>query len=407
MTKTIIQTSKQSKPILILLAGIILLFFFGDVTKKIARLFNADFLLFTRVSKAIGLLAISFFVIKYKSYKKKYARGLIYCLIILTFVFVLSNIFLLNIDFIANMQANLDYFVKACFLPLFLIPFFSIDKEVTKKTLIIIQYIFWVNCVAIILGYCFEIEIFETYNGSRFGYMGFLDRSTYSSYLFIFIIIYYYFNYVNSNQIKYFMGVILAIFVSLFVGTKRIYFFLILFGVFHFFYFKLYRNKWFWILTSAILLGVFFFLENLLLSFQVVFVELISIYHDRGVLSAITSLRNDLLVEYVNKNINDNWSFYNYIFGGGFFHEIRPELDIIDSYLFFGIFGPIIYGFLYVKYIFNFKMNNPVIKFLVVVLILLGFFSSGVIFSANFAILIISFSSFFYFESLKETNIET
>lgn len=406
MVRLINKTTKNPQPLLILLVGIILLFFFGDVAKKIAQIFNFEFLLYTRYSKVIGLITITTFIIYYRLYKKKHAKALIYCLIILSLTFLLSNIFLLNIDIKTNLIANFDYFVKACFLPLFLIPFFSINEDAIKKSLIVIQYIFWVNSLAIIVGYCFDIKFFKTYSGLRFGYMGLFDRSTYSSYLFIFIIIYYYFKYINSKQRKFALGLILAALISLLVGTKRIYFFLVLLGIFHFFYFKQYRNKYFWIGASLILIVLYVFKKNILLSLQGVFNILISIYHEKGLLSAITSLRNDLLMKYIDTFINNNWGFLNYVFGGGFFHEIRPEIAIIDSYLFFGVFGPLIYVFLYVKYIFNFKISNPVVKFLVVILIILSLSSSGIIFSAYFTVLIILFSSFFYFESIKETNFE-
>lgn len=395
------KISIKAEPVLILLVGIILLFFIGDIAKKIARLLNSDFLLYTRYSKAIGLIAIAAFIVHFKLYRKKYAKSLIYCLIILSSTFLLSNLFLLNIDNVNNLLANFDYFIKACFLPIFLIPFFSINEEITKKSLVIIQYIFWLNCLVILLAFYFEIQTFRTYRGSRFGYMGLFDRSTYSSYLFIFLITYYYFKYNKSKELKFALALIFAVVISLLVGTKRIYFFLLLLGAFNFFYSKLYSNKYFWIGIFIFIIGLLFFWNHLILAFYKVFNGLIDLYYEKGFLSAVTSFRSDLFLEYLNTYISTYWSYFNYVFGGPFFHLIRPELDLIDSYLFFGIFGPIIYIYLFHKFLFNFKTKNAIILFFKFLLVILTLTSSGIIFSAYMAPLLILFSSFYYYETNK------
>lgn len=395
----ITKSINQSKSLLHLFIVIIVLFFLGNVAKKVALVVNAEFILYTRYSKGFGLLIILVYIFKNQLFKKKHAQNLLYCLIILSLAFLFSNLFLLEVNFKENILSNLDFFIKACFLPIFLIPFFLLNQESTKKLLTVIEYIFWINCIIILIGFYFDITVFRTYRGTRFGYMGIIDRSTFASYLFIFVIIYYYYKWKYSNELKFSWALVLAVLISLLVGTKRIYFFFILLLIFHFFYFKLYRNKLFWLGFGVIGIGLFLLHEKVLYFFKVFFSVLISIYHEKGLFSAITSLRNDLLIDYKNTFISNNWSFFNYIFGGGLFHEIRPEMDMIDSYLFFGIFGPLVYIYIYAKYIFNYRTSSPFLIFSLIIVIILAITSSGIIFSANFAILIIIFGSFFYYEN--------
>jgi len=89
----------------------------------------------------------------------------------------------------------------------------------------------------------------------------------------------------------------------------------------------------------------------------------------------------------------------NYIFGGGRFHIIRTEMDYIDTYLFFGVCGPIVYFYIFKNFLFNFKPKNALILLFMIVIVILGCFSSGVIFSANFALPLIVFMTYYYFES--------
>lgn len=130
------------------------------------------------------------------------------------------------------------------------------------------------------------------------------------------------------------------------------------------------------------------------------------IYQNNGFITAFMSFRNNLLIDYMESVVKSNWTPFNFIFGGGIFHEIRPEMDFIDSYLFFGIFGPLVYIFIFRKYLFNYKIKSPIVYFFLFLIIVLCFFSSGVIFSADFAILIILFSSYFYFENQKPETFE-
>ncbi len=377
----------------------IVLFFLGDVANRVATMYDSSFLRYTGASKALGLVLNAIFIIKYRLYKKEYAKALLVCIMLLVFVFIVSNLLLKDIDVFENLKANTLFLLYACFLPFLLIPFFSINRETTNIGLNILLNIFWFNIIFIIIGSIFDFPSLRTYfYGERFGYKGLLERSTYASYLFIFTIIYYYYNWQVYRKRHELFCVLLAILVSLFIGTKRVYLFLALLGIFHFFYGKLYLKRWFYlVLTGIIVLGVVFrsFILNLINDRFELFIK---IYHNEGFLTSFTSYRSNLLVDYVNTFVENRWSALNYVFGGGFFDRIHPEMDLIDAYLFFGVLGPSIYIFIYRKYMFNYKIKSPIVWFYLLLIIILAFLSSGIIFTADFAIPLILLSSYFYFE---------
>jgi hypothetical protein len=305
-----------------------------------------------------------------------------------------------DVDFFSNITSNFDYFIKASLLPFMLIPFFTIDEVTVKKCLKLILVLFWINAITIIIGSIFNIETLETYyKGSRFGYKGIYNRSTFVSYLFLFVIMYYYYNWRNKSKTKTLLILLLASIISLQVGTKRIYIFLGCLFIFHFINAKLYKKYYFWgvlVLFSLITVKYYNIVSNFL---SVKFEILITVYNNHGFISALTSYRIDLLRDYYNVYITNNWSSLNYFVGGAFFHKIRPEMDFIDLYLLLGLVGIIAYLYIFYKYIFNFNTKNKTLLFMFVMIILLAFTSSGIIISGNFAILLIVFRSYYYIEN--------
>lgn len=386
----------------ILLISVILLFCFGDLARLFARTLDLNFNLYTRLSKIIGILLVFWFILKFKYYKQKHFWPLFTCILLLGTTFIISNILLKNTNYKENIFQNFDYFLKACFLPLLLIPFYSINQNITRTGLNILILIFWINCAFILYGYFFEIRHLQTYYyGDRFGFKGFFDRSTYLSYLFIFTFMYYYYNWIHKQKWIFLFLLVLAGIISLLVGTKRIYFFIFLLLIFHFFYGRWYRSIFFWVFSLALVVIFIVLKEPIVSSLSKTFNVLNTLYIDKGFLSFFTSLRSDLLISYIDLYIKNNWGWANYIFGGGYFQKIRPEMDLIDSYLFFGVFGPLVYVYIYLKYIFNYNTTDPLLIFYFLTVILLALTSSGIIFSANFAIPLIIFGSFFYYQNLN------
>jgi hypothetical protein len=320
----------------------------------------------------------------------------------LLLTFLINNAFLKEVRPIDNIIANCDFFLKACFIPFFLIPFYNLKANELQPGLTALTYIFWINCICIVCGVIFQIKAFQTYPFShRFGYKGLFDRSTYTSYIFIFMIMYYYYNWVIKKQSLTFNYLLLVVLISFLVGTKRIVFFNCLLLLFHFFKSRLYKSRI--VLFSCLAIGLCFLVFNkaiLNLMNHLFSIDLwVNIHKDRGFLSALTSLRSDLLIEYIQEHIQQKWSFLNYFLGGGLFHLTRPEIALIDIYLFFGVVGILCYFYIFKNFVINFKSSNKILWFYLIIIMLLAMSSSGIVFSAYFALLIIIFSSYFRFEN--------
>ena len=180
----------------------------------------------------------------------------------------------------------------------------------------------------VLFGFFLQIGVFKTYNGSRFGYNGILSKSINSSYYFILSIIYFY----SSKEIKLHKTLlIINSFACLFVGTKALLLFLILFSFFLFF--LRYNNIYYVIKKhlnkSIILLSLFF---------------LMIYFTPKKYLIRLSSFRF-VIVEDLYNNYSNWWSFHNLLFGGwnpnfiGWNKNIITELSIIDSFIFFGFLG--------------------------------------------------------------------
>lgn len=385
-----------------LFLGLLLLFFLGDFMKVIFKVMEFAPINFPKYSKIIGGLLVISYTLTFNLYKSPIVKRLLGVLILLLLTFIASNLVMYQEAPLENIQDNLDFFLKACFLPFFLIPFHSLNKEDIEKGLLVLKYVFWINCICICLGVIFKIKGFQTYPFDyRFGYKGIFSRSTYASYFFIFMIMYYYFNWMHLKQNSALKYLIIALVVSFMLGTKRLYFFNALLVGFHFLYAQLYKNKSFGITLTVIAVFCIAFKNSVMSFFNSVFsIDLwVKIHEENGFLSALTSLRSNLLSDYYNEVILKKWSIANYILGGGYFKLIRPEMDLIDLYLFFGIIGYLCFAYVYKQFVFNFKSSNKILWFYLIIIILLALNSSGIIFSAYFALLLIPFSAYFRFEN--------
>lgn len=377
----------------------ILLFFIGDVLRFLAGIYELEFTPYTRVSKLIGILLLVGLIIFEKKYTTTFARKIIYSISFLTISFLLGNYFLKDVFFIDNIVKNSSFYLKAMFLPVFIIYFKDLNIDIIKKPLKILEFVFWFNNLFIIVGFILDSPYFYTYDFNRFGFMGVFDRSTYTSYLFVFFTCYYFHQYLKSSNSKNIFKVFAVLLISILVGTKRIYFFDIIFLVYFFYRLRLFKKKLIWIIIPVFFLIGVFFKNELTLFFVEEFKSVHNSYIKHGFLSSITSLRSNLLDSFFGTVVNNHWTLFNYLFGGPFFHVLRPEMDLIDSYLFFGISGPIIFTIYLIKCLFKFDISNfeTVNNFLILMVMLFCVSSSGIIFSATFILPAILFSTYFKF----------
>lgn len=344
MRKLVIKKSVISKFAIFLLVIAFVTFYFVDGLGKILQRSGSDFYRYGAFLKAFfEIFALGFSIITISRSKINLLSSLLYFLI----AFLLGQYFL-SINF-----PELLFFENFNTLFKYLFPFiiFLIAIEVInykKYPSLIFKYyrlILTINSLFIILGFLFKIEVFNTYDGPwRFGYDGLIFAQNEATYVFIFAVttVYYRRFYLNINE-SFFWIVLLP---SLLVATKGVYLYLVLLLLFHVFKRVSLKN----ILTFGItflVLGYFSFSTAINKIFMNSYNIFIYMYDQGGIWNALLSGRNQYIDSKLTPLIFEQWSIPNFLFGGQDVVSHYIEMGFIDLFLFFGLFGFILYLYIF------------------------------------------------------------
>ena len=379
----------------------IFLIILGDFFRKASIFFDFEFIRYTAVFKILLLIIYGLFVLFYNKqyFKNKEIIKIGKIILSLAIVFILSNIFPFNYD-IFN-PANLEYLIRYLFFPITFFIFYNLlsDNIKIEKLFKAYEVFFFVNLILIIVGFVFEFDLFKSYpNPNRFGYSGLMNRTNQISYISIIMILIYYYEWAYLKK-KSYLKFLFVILVSLLVGTKRIYFTLIILGIFHFYKFRYQYNGKKGILSLALSFSIILIFWNSIKEvFFLKFKIFIDIYQDKGFFSSLLSFRNNLLVQIIQEQIIPKWNIFNIFFGGADFTIVRPEMELFDLFFFFGIIGVVIYIYLVKIFIKTIKLKNTYIKLTVTIFMLLAFIIST-------TIPFLFFVGIYYLNSLISKNI--
>ncbi|MFC7356134.1 hypothetical protein ACFQO1_00415 [Jejudonia soesokkakensis] len=250
-----------------------------------------------------------------------------------------------------------------------------------KKLFRFFELVFFINCFIIILAAIVDIEVFRTYlRFNRYGYMGLYNSNNQASFYFIFMISYYYYEtFFRKTKPYKFVFVLLC---SFLIGTKKLYFFFPLLLLFDLIFFKRYLKKWFWACVGiASILGMVFY-QRISEFISDKFEILVDVYQRLGFMAGITSGRSIHLTNTINDIILPKWTWANYIFGGSQFYISRPEMEVFDIYIFFGVLGVLGYVWFFKKLL-HFFNATVYLKSILLIFIVTGLFAAGFIVSAN------------------------
>ncbi|MFK5878243.1 MAG: hypothetical protein QM478_01970 [Flavobacteriaceae bacterium] len=206
------------------------------------------------------------------------------------------------------------------------------------KTIVLLNFIF------ILGGYFFDIIAFKSYT-HRFGFNGVFKSNAEASYFYMLIITLFYISKEKYSRIFLAVGLLS----TLFIGSKTLYFFLLIFGCL-----IVYNKVQCKIRDSYIKFfrAIFFIIAILIFSLGVVFIikqnaTLNRLYTDKGLFTAFLSTR-DILVENAFAEMFTNWSFVHYFIGGIGSISLTTQTDFIDLFLNYGIIGSIIYIIIFI-----------------------------------------------------------
>lgn len=224
--------------------------------------------------------------------------------------------------------------------PIFLFIYFNrnpLNEKSQNLLFLTFEYLLILNGILIFLGFIFEIPLFNSYKFGRWGYNGLFISTATSSYIYAVAIFYFLLNLKEKFLLNWKSLFILVCCVI--TGTKIIY--LAIFGsllIYLMQYTHLNRKQRNILLLS--ILTIFTALGYLLFFQWGIFNE---IRQKQGIISAIFSFRDDLLMKETIPYIRENWNLANYLFGGISDLAVRSQMGFLDIFLFWGILGGLLY----------------------------------------------------------------
>lgn len=183
-----------------------------------------------------------------------------------------------------------------------------------------------------------EVYFFKTYMGERFGYSGLLTNSSTASYFYFLSLFYFPLQY-GSGFIKK-ITFWIALLSALLVGTKVLYLGVVLFAAVCLYFAPIPKKKiWTLVLGVLFLAGIVVFYH-----FSDAFR---TVLNDDGLLSALLSYRDRLLVENTIPYVREHWTWVNYLVGGISDFSLRSQMDLVDVFFFWGLLGGVTYLYTY------------------------------------------------------------
>ena len=262
-----------------------------------------------------------------------------------------------NVD-TPTLQKNLWFFDKYIFILLALMYVNTLENRSAhfRGLAICFEGFMIVNSIAIFLGFILQINLFETYSSARFGYDGLILRSGAASYIYI-IGLFYAVHQVFVVKSKQWLLLVVTVLASFLLGTKAIvigWVFVILYVMF---LYNWHKNRVVQLLFLALCAILIIFWEPLLeyaFSLSDTFKRL---YEQEGLFTAIFSLRDVHLMEEMIPLMQEQWTWKNYLFGGGFNMHWRSQFGLLDLFYFFGIVGMGVYLWTFWKNFVTFRRS--------------------------------------------------
>ncbi|WP_166960001.1 hypothetical protein [Yeosuana marina] len=376
---------------------ILILFFISEFLTKLLDFYGVEHY---RVGIVIKMMFLC-----YVFARKLISSSLFGALVILGLLFFFSQLGIdTGLSLKEKLLENLLYFAKYTFIFVMADYISQLNfKDIQiHKALTIILFFLRINFIAILVGILFKLDLFRTYGHDRFGYNGIIQMNSHASYIYCFATIYVVYNYLKIKKITLDFWIIIIS--GLLIGTKTLYFFYALVGVYLIFHLKLYKKFTFYILFLLLVVAIFLSIDILSLFLSTHLKPFVILYNDYGFITAITSTRDLLLMETLNLASQYDWSFINYLIGGGFFNILRTEMAFVDLFFFWGIIGMVLYLSLYYKYIIRHYLYNAFLKYAIFSVLLSAFFGGNYFTNAVTAIYILVFSNFFTLEKIKNSN---
>lgn len=265
-----------------------------------------------------------------------------------------------------------------------------------NKALDVYEAVVIINSIAIIIGFVFSISYLKTYNGIRFGYDGFLIKSSYASYFYLMAMFYFAHKCIILKKINT-LVLVTIVTAAVITGTKANLLGLALLIPYIIIRKKLFIKTKFWIVFILTIIPLIVFYQqiaNYLMVTSNVFEDIIN---NNGLTTVLFSFRNEILTDQLIPFISKNWTVSNFLFGGLGDIMIKSGLDFIDLVYYFGVVGALLYLLIFKRIIKTYKFNFN-FDFLYFISIIAVVAALGGNFFYNSSVAIIFVALMFYFE---------
>lgn len=344
MAKAILTPYFKYRSSVAILGTSFFIFYFSDALGKYLLQSGSSFFRYSAFVKAFfEILILCYAIITLNRTKANVLFGIA----ILTVTFLVGQLFLsfrfYELNFFENFNTLFKYFFTLIFfLVAYDVLLFSVNSTVLLK---VYKLIIGLNSIFIMIGFFLEVPVFRTYSGPwRFGYDGLILAQNEASFIFIFALTTVYYRRFYLKIKEWFFWIVLI--PSLIVATKGVYLYVILLFLFHIFRKVSMKN----IFTFGIFIvgaGYLLFsslLNKIILNSYAVFMYM---YDKGGIWFALLSGRDQYLWKKLEPLLFDCWSFPNFLFGGQDVVAHYLEMGIFDLFLFFGLVGAILYGYIF------------------------------------------------------------
>ncbi|MGY6561001.1 MAG: hypothetical protein ACXITV_02730 [Luteibaculaceae bacterium] len=365
---------KEQAVIALITAGFLFAFFWADGLQKFLIRYDYPFskvTIFLRGASLVFYLGICIFFLN-----RERLNVLSTCLILICTWFVgkLSMVLFTDLEWIVGFDTQI--LIKYLYIfPVYIALYKLINHEEYLMFVIkFLRLIFILNAILAISGLVLDIELFRSYSKYRFGFNGFIPAQNEATMFFMLGLLLEYYRVVYLNK-KGTYVLYLLIIANALTGTKGSWLFLLMLAGFHVFRSK-YKLLYLTLTVLIISSVVIYFVSTPDLIGHYVYN-----YQKHGLWTTLFSGR-DLFIEGKLIPLLKEWTPINYLFGGQEQTFFYIEMDFIDLFLYFGIFGFFIYLYLIRITYFSFALNKAFFLFVVVSIFLIAslaghFFSSA------------------------------
>ena len=382
-----------------LILALIILMFIGDAANTVLLKTGSSF---WRVSIFVRILALLYFTLLL--IKVPQGRNLLKILIILLATFLIGAFSTYMTENHYEWFENINIMTKMIFFFVCWQTFRLYFKSPSERSWLfkVFEFLILIQLLSILIGFIFDIDLFHSYSSfKRFGYKGLIPaRNELSGFL---LISFFYFVWKVKTYGRGVLSLFLVLISGLLTGSKVAIslpiIFTLLLG-----YWSLIRNKRYVFFIVLFMFLVFFtlviwqwdYILQLITPTINYFKQQLAYGHNPSLLSIFFSGR-DLLVKNLLNDLHSNLNLVTMFFGGHELSKLSSETDLIDTFLFIGLLGTMIFYIFYIKTLLYCEGKRGFIQLLFVITwLIVSTFAGHLVFSAinssYLAILVLAFS---------------